>query len=352
MNNAFRAHDIVSSDNARSSVSRTPEITRRAFIRGVGAIATLSASSWAYAQSAMIDQAKILVGFPAGGGSDSAARRVAEGIRGNYARVVIVENKAGASGKLAIEEIRRGPTNGSLMIMQPDAAMVNQPYVDPINTRFQFGDLSPIVSVGRHDHALMLGPMVPNSINSMKTFLAWAKTNPQLASFGTPGANSTQYILMRSAMRDHSFELVHVPYKGSAPGMQDLIGGQLASFFSPVGDSLPYRDTLNVRVIGTTGARRSKFTPDVPTFEEQGFKGMELTERMGLWMNRDVPESEKDRLHDVVLTMLKQPSIVEHFEKLGFEPDLISRGELDTVTRNSYADWGERVRNSGYKPGE
>lgn len=327
-------------------------ITRRHFVQGTAALSVLSACEAAKAQSAALERATILVGFPAGGGTDGAARRLAEGIRGSYARVVIVENKPGASGRLAVDEVVRGPTDGSMMIMQPDAVMVNRPQVDPKNTKYKLDDLIPVVSVGLHDHALAVGPLVPESVRSMRDFLAWAKANPRLASFGTPGGDSVQSFLMQASMKDNSFELVHVPYKGSAPGMQDLLGGQIPAMVSPVGDSLPYRDSGKVRVFGTTGARRSKFTPDVPTFDEQGFKGMELTERMCVWMSRGVPEVVRNHLHDAAQKVLEQPSVVEYLAKLGFEPDPISQSDLAKAMRASYEAWTERLRKTGFKPEE
>lgn len=327
-------------------------VSRRRLLQGAASLATLSTIGAASAQSAIAERATILVGFPAGGGTDGAARRVADAIRGSYARVVIVENKPGASGRLAVDELRRGATDGSLMIMQPDAVMVNQPQVEPKSTKYRFEDLSPVVSIGLHDHALAVGPMVPESVRSMRDFLEWAKANPRLASFGTPGSNSVPYFMMRTAMADNAFELVHVPYKGSAPGMQDLLGGQVAAMVSPVGDSLPYRDSGKVRVLGTSGLRRSKFTPDVPTFEEQGFKGMNVTERMGLWMSRSVSDSVMDQLHDAVQKVLQQPSVVEYFAKIGFEPDPISRQDLAKATRESYQAWGDRIAKTGFKPEE
>lgn len=325
-------------------------INRRNVVHGAAALATLSPFVLANAQAVILEQARILVGFPAGGGTDSSARRIAEGIRGSYARVAIVENKAGAGGRLAVDEVMRGATDGRLMIMQPDVVMTLQPHVDPKNVNYKFEDLSPVVSVGLHDQALAVGPIVPDSIRSVSAFLEWAKANPPFASFGSPGANSPQDLMMKVAMKDNSFDLIHVPYRGSAPGMQDLLGGQVAAMFSPVGDSLPYRTTGKVRVIGTSGIKRSKFTPDVATFDEQGFKGMDLTDSMGLWMNRGVSESVMDQLHSAVQKVLQQPSVAEYFAQAGFEPDPISRLEFVKATQERYQAWGERVRKIGYKP--
>lgn len=323
---------------------------RRDFLRSASALTALCASGISGAQPALFEQARILVGFPPGGGTDGAARRVAEGIRGHYAGIVVVDNKPGAAGRLAVEEVRRSVADGSLMLMQPDAVMTQQPHVDPKNTRYKFDDLSPVASMGLHHHALVVGPMVPETVRSVRDFLEWAKAHPKQAAFGTAGANSSQDILMRIAMKQNGFELTHVPYRGSIPGIQDALAGQVAAMFSPVGDSLQYRPSGKLRAIGTSGSRRSKFMPDVPTFEEQGIKGMELTERMGLWVRRGVPDAVQDKLHTDVKRVLQLPEVIEFLARSGFEPDPISRREYTTALQESFGAWGERVRLSGFKP--
>lgn len=117
--------------------------TRRHFLQGAGALAALSSFDIALAQSGLLEHGRILVGFPAGGGTDGAARRIADGIRGHHANIVVVENKPGAAGRLAVEEVRRNVVDGSVMLVQPDAVMTQQSHVDPKNTRYKFDDLSP-----------------------------------------------------------------------------------------------------------------------------------------------------------------------------------------------------------------
>lgn len=326
------------------------DITRRDFVRlGAAGVAT-SAFGIAVAQAPLLDQVKILVGFPPGGGTDTAARRIADGIRGTYARTTLVENKPGASARLVVEEIRRGPTDGSVLLVTPDAVMTQQPHVDPKNTRYKFEDLTPAASIVVISHALAVGPMVPESVRNMQEFLAWAKGNRDRSSYGTPGANSSQDFLMKAAMKHHGFELTHVPYKGSAPGIQDLLGGQVAAMVSPVGDALPYLSTGKLRIIGTSGTQRSKFVPDVPTFKEQGFQGMELSERFGIWAKAGVPDATLDRLHAAVQKVLAQPELVDFFAKVGMEVDPISRQAFAKAARDSYDSWAERVRITGFKP--
>ena len=249
-----------------------------------------------------------------------------------------------------MDEVRRGTVDGSVILVQPDAVMTQQPHVDPRNTLFRFEDLTPVASVGLIRHALAVGPMVPESVRNLRDLIAWAKANPKSASYGSPGANSSQDFLMKVAMKHHGFELTHIPYKGSAPGVQDLIAGQVAVMISPVGDSLPHLSTGKMRIIGTSGAQRSMFAPDVPTFNEQGFQGMELTERFGIWVKTGVPEATMDRLHGAAQKVLGQQELIDFFAKAGIEADPISRRAFAKAARDSYDAWAERVRATGYKP--
>lgn len=326
------------------------DITRRDFVRLTTLAATASGFGLAMAQEPLLDQVRILVGFPPGGGTDTAARRIADGVRGSYARMTLVENKPGASARLVVEDIRRGPADGSLLLVQPDAVMTQQPHVDPKNTRYKYEDLTPVASIVQISHALAVGPMVPESVRNMQDFLAWAKGHPDRANYGSPGGNSSQDFLMKAAMKHHGFELTHVPYRGSAPGISDLIAGQVAAMISPVGDSLPHLTTGKLRIVGTSGAQRSKFAPEVPTFKEQGFQGMELSERFGVWTKAGVPELTQDRLHAAVQKVLVQPDVIEFFSKVGMEVNPISRQAFVKASRDSYDAWAERVRVTGFKP--
>lgn len=326
------------------------KISRRRFVQLTSLAATASGISQAMAQAGLLDQVRVLVGFPPGGGTDTAARRVADGLRGTYGRTILVENKPGASARLVVEDIRRGPTDGSLLLVQPDAVMTQQPHVDPKNTRYAFDDLTPVASIVLFSHALAVGPMVPESVKTLADFLAWAKANKERASYGTPGANSSQDFLMKAAMKQNGFELTHIPYKGSAPGIQDLLGGQVAAMLSPVGDSLSHLSTGKLRIIGTSGTERSKFVPNVPTFLEQGFQGMVLTERFGVWAKAGVPDATLDRVHASVQRVLAQPDLMEFFGKVGMEVSPISRQAFAKAARDSYDAWGERVRLTGFKP--
>lgn len=320
------------------------DFTRRDFVRLTTLAAAASGLGLAHAQQRQMEQLKILVGFPPGGGTDTVARKVADGLRGVYAQAVVVENKPGAAARLAVEDVRRAPADGSVMTVQPDSVMTVQPHTDPRHTPYKYTDLTPVSGVVVFPQAFTVGPAVPASVKTMQDFLAWAKANPDRANFGSPGTNSPQEMMMKAAGMNHGFSLTHLPYKGSAPGMQDLVGGQISAMLSPVGDCLPYLADGKVRVLGTSGASRSKFVPDAPTFNELGFKGMELTEGFGVWVKTGVPEAEMERLYAAVQKILAQQDVVDFFGKVGMEMNVMSRQAFVKSMQDSYNAWGERVR--------
>lgn len=324
--------------------------SRRHFLQTAGALAGGLAAGPTLAQGVPLDLARILVGFPAGGLTDAVARRVADGIRGGYARNTLVDNKPGASARLVIDDVVRGPSDGSLMVLSPDVVVTKAQHTSPKTTKYKIEDLVAVSGISRLHHGFAVGPMVPDSVRTMRQFIDWARSNPGKATFGTPGHASVQEFLMQIGMKAHNFELVHVPYKGSAPGVQELLGGQIAAMFSPVGDALPNLKSGRMRVLATSGDVRSRFLPDVPTFEEQGFKGMVQTDWFGIWMKAGTPATVVDRAHAAIKQALGQPGSNELFERFGMELDVMPPQPFGKVMRETFAEWGERVRKTGFKP--
>lgn len=325
--------------------------TRRQVTGGIAAWAALAGWPGLASAQSSLDTARILCGFPAGGTTDAAARRLAESLRGQgYARQVIVENKPGAGGRIAFDEMRRGPTDGSLLILQPETVVTLQPHVDPKNTTFKFEDGIPAAGCGVINYGFAVGPMVPESVASLKDFLEWAKANPAKASFGSPGAGSPHEFSVKLLSKETGVPLTHVPYRGSAPGVQDLIGGQIASMYSPVGDALPHRASGRMRLLATSGAKRSRFAADVPTFSELGHKYMEMSEWYGLWLPKGASDAVVNRLHAGIKTAIAQPETVEVMNKLAIEADASTPAEFGKAIRDSNAAWPERVRKTGFKP--
>ncbi len=296
-----------------------------------------------------LETARILVGFPAGGTVDAVARRLADKLRGAYAKTVIVENKPGAGGRLAVEELKRSAPDGSTLLVTPAAMITLYPH---LYTKLGYGieDVTPVSTVAQVVFALGVGPAVPESVKNVKDFLAWAQANPTAAAYGSPGAGSPPHMEGALLSKESGVELRHIPYRGSAPGIQDLLGGQVAAFSSPIGDYLPHVKTGKLRVLATSGPSRSRFLPEVPTYTEQGFKALELVEWYGLFLPPKAAPELAQRAAAAVRQAMSAPDMPEGLAALGLEVMVNSPAELAKAVRDENAAWAPVVKRVGFTP--
>jgi tripartite-type tricarboxylate transporter receptor subunit TctC len=291
----------------------------------------------------------VLCGFPPGGTTDAVSRRVADKLRGGYAKTVLVENKPGAGGRIAVEELKRSAPDGTSLLLTPAAMITLYPHVY-LKLPYTIEDVTPVCTACRISFAFGVGPGVPASVKNLKDFLAWAKANPQSASYGSPGSGSPPHLIGMLLAKESGVTLTHVPYRGSAPGIQDLIGGQVPSMSSPIGDYLPYLKDGRLRVLATSGPRRSPFTPDVATYTEQGFPALEMQEWYGFFLPGKAPADVVDRAATAIRAAVQMPDVAEAFTGLGFEPYANTPAELAKAVREENAAWGPIVKKVGFTP--
>jgi tripartite-type tricarboxylate transporter receptor subunit TctC len=318
--------------------------------RQILAASLLATAPWAArAQGAPVETTRLLVGFPAGGTVDATARRLAEKLRGSYAKTALVENKPGAGGRIAAEELKRSAADGTSLLVTPAAMITLYPH---LYTKLAYtpDDVAPVAGVATVAFALGVGPAVPDSVKNVKDFLAWAKANPAKANYGSPGAGSPPHMLGALLGKEGGVELAHVPYRGSAPGIQDLLGGQVTAFTSPIGDYLPHVKTGKLRVLATSGPTRSRFLPDVPTYTEQGFKALEQLEWYGVFMPARTPQALVDRASAAIKEFVAGPEVAEAFAPFGLEPTYQSPAELGRAVKAENAAWGPIVKRVGFTP--
>jgi tripartite-type tricarboxylate transporter receptor subunit TctC len=321
---------------------------RRDFLAVTAGIAALA--GWPILSRAQaLETARILVGFPPGGTVDAVARRVADKLRGNYAKTVVVENKPGAGGRLAVEELKRSAPDGTTLLVTPAAMITLYPHV---YTKLAYGvdDVTPVSTVAQVAFAFGVGPAVPESVKNIKDFLAWAKANPAMANYGSPGAGSPPHMEGALLSKESGVELRHVPYRGSAPGIQDLLGGQVTAFSSPIGDYLPHLKSGKLRVLATSGAARSRFAPDVPTYTEQGFKALEMVEWYGLFLPAKAAPEVVQRAATAVRTAMTSPDMAEGLAAFGMEVQVSSPAELTKAVNDENAAWGPIIKKVGFTP--
>jgi len=323
-------------------------ITRRGALQTAGAALAFSGTA-ARAQDAL-DNLKILVGFPAGGTADVTARWLADKLAPAYAKNAIVDNKPGAAGRIAIDLLKNAPPDGRTMLVTPASTVTVYPYVYKQLSYNPVTDVTPVSLAATFVHGLAVGPMVPTEVKTLAHFTAWAKANPGKANCGNPGEGSFPHFLTMLLARATGAPIQAVPYRGGAPAIADLTGGQLASLLLPEGAFLPFKADGRARVIATTGPTRSPFYPDVATFAEQGVKELVVTEWFGLFMPPNVPTAIVTRASEAVAKVLSTTEVREAFAKSGMVPTPSTPAQLATMMKHETDTWGPRIQSTGFKP--
>jgi tripartite-type tricarboxylate transporter receptor subunit TctC len=323
--------------------------TRRQFVQSAAAAGALSTLPFAL-RAQGFEAPKIVNGFPAGGTADATARRVAERMGGTaYAKTpAVVENKPGAGGRIACEVVKSARPDGSTLLLTPYSMMSIYPHIYARLSYDPFKDFAPVSIAAVMTHALTVGPMVPASVKTVKDFLAWAKANPDKASYGSPAAGSTPHFLAALLGLNTGTDLKHVPYRGSAPAVADMIGNNLAATSTPTGDALANHRAGKVRILATSGAQRTPFTPEVPTYAEQGFADLTTEEWFGFYAPAGTPANVIANANAAINQALKEKTVVDSLALMG----LVARGstpaEMDKSQRDEHTRWGPLVKKIGF----
>jgi tripartite-type tricarboxylate transporter receptor subunit TctC len=325
---------------------------RRQLLTAAAAASGSAALGWPGLATAAepIATAKVLCGFPAGGTTDAVSRRIAEKLQsGGYAKVGLVDNKPGAGGRLAVDELRRNPADGSTLLLTPASMITLYPHIF-LKLPYKIDDVTPVSTACRVAFGFGVGPAVPETVKNLKDYLAWAKANPTLANYGSPGAGTPPHFVGALLAKDAGVDLNHVPYRGSAPGIQDLLGGQVPAMSSPIGDYLPHLKSGKLRLLATSGAARSRFVPDVATYAEQGFKNLTIGEWYGFFLPAKAAPDVVERAAAAIRAAVASPDVVEALAQLGLEAGANTPAEMSKAVRDENAAWGPIVKAVGFTP--
>ncbi len=324
--------------------------SRRHFLQttcaGVGALAAASWPTLASAQGQTIETAKILVGFPPGGTTDALSRRVADKLRGGYANTVLVDNKPGAGGQIAISTLKASPADGSTLLLTPSSMLSIYPFTYA-KLPYTLDDVAPVSLACSFSFGLGVGPAVPAEVKTVKDFLAWAKANPAKANYGSPAAGSMPHLTAALLARNTGVDMKHVPYRGSAPAIQDLLGGQISAMCSPLGDYLQYIKSGKLRVLATTGPQRSPFTPEVSTLREQGYD-IAQREWYGFFLPGKATPEARRRAAAALQPVMSQPDVVATLAQVGMEAQSSSPEELAALLKKDADEWRGLVKRLGF----
>ncbi|MDQ0589317.1 Bug family tripartite tricarboxylate transporter substrate binding protein [Variovorax paradoxus] len=322
---------------------------RRQFVQALGGAAALGALHPLAALAQAVQQAKIYYGFPAGSAGDSVARRVAEKLGDTpYSKInAVVENKPGAGGRIALDTLKGSPADGSVLCLAQASALSTYPH---IYTKLSYGlaDFAPVSIGAVMTHGLAVGPMVPASVKTLKDYIAWAKANAGQASYGSPGAGSTPHFLGALLGLNTGTDLRHVPYRGSLPAINDVVGGQIASSMTPVGDYLPFAKAGKLRVLATSGAQRAAYLPDVPTFTEQGFPEIVADEWFGFFAPAKTPAAVIATASTAIQAALKDKAVADGLLSVGLVAHGSSPEDMKKSLQSEYERWGPLVKKIGF----
>jgi tripartite-type tricarboxylate transporter receptor subunit TctC len=305
----------------------------------------------AFAQNTLpIEQVKVVCGFPAGGTADTTSRRVADKLGGSaFTRNnAVVENKTGAGGRIAIEAVKNAAPDGSTLLLSAYSMLLIYPHIYRSLSYDPFKDFAPVSMASVLSHGLAVGPMVPTSVKSVKDFVAWCKANPDRANYGSPAAGSTPHFLGALLSLESGVAMQHVAYRGSVPGVTDVIGGQIPAMFTPHGDFLANHRAGKLRILATSGKSRSLFVPEVPTFAEQGFADLTVEEWFGFFAPAKTPSSVVAAANTAINNALKDKGVIDSLALQGLSTLGSSPEEMAKEMRRIYEQWGPIVKRIGF----
>ncbi len=320
---------------------------------GIAGAATL-AFPRLFAQSQLQSQAglpagpvRIIVGFPPGGGTDALARILAVKLGALWGTQVIVENKAGVAGVLAAEYVAGQPSDGSTLLMAHINSHALAPSLQPKLRYSVERDFVPIALVGVTPNLLVCNQEQP--AKTVKDIVALCKARPGQIGFGSAGSGSAQHLALELFKQRAKVDAIHVPYKGSAPVITDLIGGQIQYAFETMTAATPHVRGGKLVAIAQTRAKRAKSYPDVPTMAEQGYPGFEATTWYGLVGPGKLPAVMARRMNDEVNKVLAMPDVQASLDNYGAEDGGGSSERFAEFIHSEIALWAKVVKDGNVK---
>jgi len=288
---------------------------------------------------------RMIVGFAPGGGTDLTARPVAQKLSELLGQQVIVDNRPGAAGNIATEQVVKAAPDGYTLLMGTIAALAINPSLYG-NLRFDpETDLAPVIQVVDATNVLALHPSVPAS--SVKELIALAREKSLSA--GSSGIGATGHLSIELFNLMAGVKLVHVPYKGGGPAMSDLIGGQVNLIFATTASAIPHLKSGRIKGIAVTTVKRSALLPDLPTISEAGLEGFDANNWYGLVVPAKTPRAIIDQLNAEVTKVLAMPEVKTTLFNQGLDPAPGTPEQFGAYIRSERAKWAKVIKASGAK---
>ena len=283
----------------------------------------------------------LVVGFAAGGAADAAARLIAKKLGENIGQSVVVENKGGAGGNIAHQQVANAAADGSVLLFGSVGPLTIAPHLmklpyDP------FKDLAPISGGVNFPNVLVVHKGA--GVKTLAEFVAKARKNPGTVDYASTGAGSASHLAGELFNQRAGIDMVHVPYKGGAPALQDLLGERVTSYFAAPPTALPHIEAGKLIPLATTGLTRPAYMPDIPTVAEAGYPGFEALNWYAFVAPGKTPKPMLDRWNTEIVKVLNDPGVKEALNKHGLTPQPTTRAEFAAFMKKEYQQWGRLVK--------
>lgn len=269
-------------------------------------------------------------------------------IAGTYAKAVTVDNRPGAGGQIAVSALKASPADGSTLLVTPMSMLGIYPHTYKKLPYDPLVDLTPVSMAVQVEMGFAVGPLVPASVSTVPDFLAWCNANPTQANFGTPAPGSVPHFVGMLIGRAGHVDLRHIGFRGTQPAIMDLVGGQIAAVSAPVGEFLPHLPGGKLRILATSGATRSRFTPQVATLAEQGYKSLVYGEWHGFFLPGNASAAVVTQANAEIRKALGAKEVVDGLAAMGLEVRASSPDELAAALKADLERWGPIVKSIGF----
>jgi tripartite-type tricarboxylate transporter receptor subunit TctC len=283
----------------------------------------------------------MVVGFAPGGAADAAARLIAKKLGENIGQTVVVENKAGAGGNIAHQQVAHGAEDGSVLLFGSIGPLTIAPHMMKVGYD-PFKDLAPISGGVHFPNVLVVNS--GSGIKSLADMVAQAKKDAGRVTYASTGNGSASHLAGELFSQRAGVEMTHVPYRGGAPAMQDLLANRFTGYFAAPPTALPHIETGKLTPIATTGLTRPAYLPNIPTVAESGFPGFQALNWYAFVAPGKTPTALLDRWNVEIVKVLKDPGVIEALTKHGLSAHPTSRAELTDFMRRESTQWGTIVR--------
>jgi tripartite-type tricarboxylate transporter receptor subunit TctC len=292
---------------------------------------------------------KFVLGYPPGASSDLLTRLLADKMRPALGMHTIVENRTGAGGIVGTESVKNSPPDGTTLLLTPLAPMVAFPHSHGAAVRYDpFKDFAPVAHICDFQLALVVNAELP--AKTVAEYVALVKRDPKAGDYASAAAGSLPHYLGVMFAKAAGLNMTHVPYRGTGPALQALLGGEVKAAMFVLADALTTVRSGKARLLAVAGAKRASMAPDVPTFKELGYD-LEASAWYALFAPAGTPKELIDKYAKAAIDVVRSPDMSQRLEQMGLEPTGLPPADLARILRADYDKWGPVIKASGFKPG-